>query len=965
MKSDNSFVKQGIFLSLCVLFLSVTSLSTDIPEDLLITALAGGTSPLSEVSFVQISADGKLFYMKYLPDAIDQDPTDVDSTYLSETTLDQIWQAIQTNQFFSLDEHYADTSIAERTFTKLTIQANGQTHRVTTYNIAVPQFDAIMQAINDLLPESQQLFYDISPVPVIISQSVCERLSLSLNSDKKQSPLFRAIYDRKNSHSSRNEEISLCKAATIFPHPGTIIAHNISFADGIVKGIIKLKSKGGIYGDHVSITVDNTGCETSDHLVAHLFLEFWGKYATPENVAKIKNAIEAYWDGHYNSDGEILDFHVITRADPNATSAPGTHGYHQVKLLGKALSYYVHGYGNINAGTTSATWGTVTENVGVYAHEVGHILHFYDANVFYEQFEPGWWGEVNSGYMMTDNEFALQLIKQYPKQTHAEQLKSLKKLKVGYRMSVTPEGQFDNIMANITGNVLRKHIDNITSKADGILVEIPAGSILLNKGEGSQNYVVTKTEYMWVPCGEIKTLPGIYVACIDHGEGVPSPGNGCDVAPHLSLWKNNEVADYLLQLIDYIDQNDRFCDHDSLPQEIVWRITDNYGLGIAETMQSHEEFLSQAGIDIGDQRFHFPRLLTTNTSANSDLSVPHGLFQVQITPALTLIQPNEPVQLEATFTSLDMTGISTQYQWSLSTPAGSQVSLQNDQTLVVTLTPDIRGEYLVSAIYQVSLPTYSGTELISDTTVATVMVGDQLTETFESGMLNSGMPFHWYTEGDVPWQLSIGGGNSGLYGVGSGMIGINQKSALQATIQLTEPGEISFYYKFLHMGYSNGTFIFYMDDIEMARWTEQTEWEQYAFALESGEHTLVWEVSKTEEYLFSMDYAWLDDIMFPPSLVLSSVPSQKELPRHHQLMQNYPNPFNAETTIDYDVTSKSFVDITLFDIKGRLVLTLIHKQQESGYYSVSLNADHLPSGLYYIRMNAGNDTQWRKIVLLK
>ena len=98
MKSGNLFMKHGLFLSFSIYILSITLLSAEIPEDLNVIALAGGTSPMGEVVHVQIHADGKMTYISYYPDAIDLDPIAEDSTILNESALNQIWQAIQTNQ---------------------------------------------------------------------------------------------------------------------------------------------------------------------------------------------------------------------------------------------------------------------------------------------------------------------------------------------------------------------------------------------------------------------------------------------------------------------------------------------------------------------------------------------------------------------------------------------------------------------------------------------------------------------------------------------------------------------------------------------------------------------------------------------------------------------------------------------------------------------------------------------------
>jgi hypothetical protein len=78
-----------------------------------------------------------------------------------------------------------------------------------------------------------------------------------------------------------------------------------------------------------------------------------------------------------------------------------------------------------------------------------------------------------------------------------------------------------------------------------------------------------------------------------------------------------------------------------------------------------------------------------------------------------------------------------------------------------------------------------------------------------------------------------------------------------------------------------------------------------------------------------------------------------------------PNPFNATTTIRYDVKSTGLVTLRVFDLLGRDVATLIHETTPAGSYSVAWNAGDLPSGIYFCRMEAGEFTATRKMLLLK
>ncbi|MGD0591693.1 MAG: T9SS type A sorting domain-containing protein [Bacteroidota bacterium] len=83
------------------------------------------------------------------------------------------------------------------------------------------------------------------------------------------------------------------------------------------------------------------------------------------------------------------------------------------------------------------------------------------------------------------------------------------------------------------------------------------------------------------------------------------------------------------------------------------------------------------------------------------------------------------------------------------------------------------------------------------------------------------------------------------------------------------------------------------------------------------------------------------------------------------LAQNYPNPFNPSTTIKFQIPSKGFVTLKIYDIIGREVATLVNGFQEAGNYTVQWSAANLSSGVYWYRLTAGTFVQTNKMLLLK
>ena len=109
------------------------------------------------------------------------------------------------------------------------------------------------------------------------------------------------------------------------------------------------------------------------------------------------------------------------------------------------------------------------------------------------------------------------------------------------------------------------------------------------------------------------------------------------------------------------------------------------------------------------------------------------------------------------------------------------------------------------------------------------------------------------------------------------------------------------------------------------------------------------------------------------SLVVTSVEELSLVENKFSLLQNYPNPFNPTTVIQYNIprivednrSSVQNVELKIYDILGKEVVTLVNEDQNPGKYSVVFNANNLSAGFYYYQLKAGNFTQTRKMILLK
>jgi type IX secretion system substrate protein/BNR/Asp-box repeat protein len=93
--------------------------------------------------------------------------------------------------------------------------------------------------------------------------------------------------------------------------------------------------------------------------------------------------------------------------------------------------------------------------------------------------------------------------------------------------------------------------------------------------------------------------------------------------------------------------------------------------------------------------------------------------------------------------------------------------------------------------------------------------------------------------------------------------------------------------------------------------------------------------------------------------------NQQGIPKEYKLGQNFPNPFNPTTTINFGLPKASLVTMKIYDILGNEVLNVVNEYVRAGNYSVTVDASNLPSGVYFYKINAGEFTDVKKLMLLK
>jgi len=98
---------------------------------------------------------------------------------------------------------------------------------------------------------------------------------------------------------------------------------------------------------------------------------------------------------------------------------------------------------------------------------------------------------------------------------------------------------------------------------------------------------------------------------------------------------------------------------------------------------------------------------------------------------------------------------------------------------------------------------------------------------------------------------------------------------------------------------------------------------------------------------------------------VTTVDDNSRGPGEYSLSQNYPNPFNPRTNIKFTIPRAGPVELTVHDVLGRKVMSLVNEEKTIGTYTVALDASYLASGVYFYRLRAGSFIQTRKISVIK
>ncbi|MEC8141287.1 MAG: endonuclease [Bacteroidota bacterium] len=121
---------------------------------------------------------------------------------------------------------------------------------------------------------------------------------------------------------------------------------------------------------------------------------------------------------------------------------------------------------------------------------------------------------------------------------------------------------------------------------------------------------------------------------------------------------------------------------------------------------------------------------------------------------------------------------------------------------------------------------------------------------------------------------------------------------------------------------------------------------------------------------FVHDSTLVDRVYFGGKVVTNEYTIQQEFSQGQKkirLLQNYPNPFNPSTTISFELTSPEYIRLSVYTMLGQPVAMLAEGRREAGWYRIAFNADQLPSGIYFYRLEqlSGEVLFTRRMTLIK
>ncbi|QQS36115.1 MAG: T9SS type A sorting domain-containing protein [Ignavibacteriales bacterium] len=167
------------------------------------------------------------------------------------------------------------------------------------------------------------------------------------------------------------------------------------------------------------------------------------------------------------------------------------------------------------------------------------------------------------------------------------------------------------------------------------------------------------------------------------------------------------------------------------------------------------------------------------------------------------------------------------------------------------------------------------------------------------------------------------------------------------------------YYFTILFNYENELYVFANDQADQVFKLQEDNWVPTVFPM--PDNVRFTELQATGKIIFAGTYDNGIWIYNPSPTDVDDISN----PESYSLGQNYPNPFNPSTTISYQLAATGNVEIVVYDVLGKEILTLVNESKPAGNYQLVFDASSLTSGVYFYRIVTNNFIQTRKMILLR
>ena len=238
----------------------------------------------------------------------------------------------------------------------------------------------------------------------------------------------------------------------------------------------------------------------------------------------------------------------------------------------------------------------------------------------------------------------------------------------------------------------------------------------------------------------------------------------------------------------------------------------------------------------------------------------------------------------------------------------------------------------IGTMYQLFYAAYYGNYLLEDAYY--ISVGQSM-DGFETGDFSA---FDWHSSSVIyAWEVVTQNPYEGNYCARSSAIQDGETSTLYINVVVGTESQISFYYK-VSSESNYDKLHFYIDGAEKNNWSGEVAWTQASYALTPGTHELKWEYTKDVSVSSGSDCAWIDNVSFPASTIITDVETVVE-----NKVTVYPNPANDVLNIQLGDDQS---DIVIYNSLGQVV-----RKVDALSGDVQINISDLQKGLYFVKIN--------------